>query len=520
METPAAPPSTRSGTLPLGSIRPRLWTRPLRTLTPETSYGFAVIHFAAAVLGRPLDPWQQWVVIHAGELLPDGRPRFRKVLIIVARQNGKTYLCAVLALYWLFVARIGLVLGTSTKLDYAAESWKNAVLIAQDIPGLASRIPRRGGVLDGKGSQQLMTTERCRYKIGTADRKGGRSLPVERLIMDELREHSTWDAYNAAVYAMAAQPHGQAFMITNQGDATAVVLKQLRDDALGWIDNGEGDSRLGLFEYSAPLGADPLDPHTWALANPNLGRRIDHDSIASEAITATKPGADPNKLTGFLTEQLCMEVPNLDPAIRPEEWAACLDPGDLAAARSRLVVVVDLAPDGQHATLAAAAMLDDGRVRVETMYAWSGPGCVAQLERELPDWVARVRPQIVGWMPNGPAAAVAATIADRRKAGVRGVWPPAGVTIAEIRTEIPALCMGFAEQVNGHQVAHSGQQLLDAQVQHAAKAHKPSGVWLFERSGETQTHVDALYAVAGAAHLARTLPTAVGKPRIIKPRAR
>ncbi|MEV0899255.1 terminase, partial [Actinoplanes sp. NPDC049802] len=166
-----------------------------------------MIWFAATVLEEPLDPWQQWIVIHIGELLPDGRPRFRQVLMIVARQNGKTHLCKVLALYWLFVERIRLVLGTSTKLDYAAESWHAAVDTAMGIPALAKRIPKRGGVLKGKGAEQLKTSERCRYRIGTADRTGGRSLPVERLICDELREHHTWDAYNAAMYAMNAQPH-------------------------------------------------------------------------------------------------------------------------------------------------------------------------------------------------------------------------------------------------------------------------------------------------------------------------
>src|SRR5689334_19115868 len=86
-----------------GSVTPRLWTRPLRPLTPGTSYGFAVIDFARDVLGTPLDPWQQWVVIHAGELLEDGRPRFRTVLLLVARQQGKTTLLKVLSLFWLYV---------------------------------------------------------------------------------------------------------------------------------------------------------------------------------------------------------------------------------------------------------------------------------------------------------------------------------------------------------------------------------------------------------------------------------
>lgn len=519
------PPPTRQKTpslasaqaaLPLGSTRPRLWTRPLRKLTPETSYGYRVIWFAAVVLGMPLDPWQQWAVIHLGELLPDGRPRFRRVLMIVARQNGKTHLLMVLSLYWIFVERIGLVLGTSTKLDYAAESWTAAVNAALAIPALAKRIPARGGVRRGKGAEVLTTTDRCRYKIGTADRSGGRSLPVERLILDELREHKTWEAYNASYYAMNAQPHGQAVMITNQGDEKAVVLKEVRAEALAYIETGAGDERLGLFEWSAWEGCDPLDPYAQAAANPQLGRRMDHDTMRSAALAATAPGASGEKLTGYLTENLCMDVPNLDPAIDPGAWAACCEHASLDDARSRLAACVDLSPDGLHGTLAVAALMPDGRIRIETVTVWEGPGAAAKLERELPAWVGRVRPQVIGWMPTGPAAAVAATLADRRKAGVRG-WPPPGVTVTEIRAELPAVAMGFVELVNSGGVLHGGQDMLDQQVRGAEK-HRRGDVWVFGRSGDA--HVDAVYAVAGAAHLARTLPTAVGKPRVIVPKGR
>ncbi|MEZ5411043.1 MAG: hypothetical protein R2761_23635 [Acidimicrobiales bacterium] len=70
-----------------GSVEPRIFTPPLRELTPETSFGYDVIDFAREVMGIELDPWQQWLAIHVGELLPDGRPRFRYVLILVARQR-------------------------------------------------------------------------------------------------------------------------------------------------------------------------------------------------------------------------------------------------------------------------------------------------------------------------------------------------------------------------------------------------------------------------------------------------
>jgi hypothetical protein len=74
----------------LGRTEPRVFTPPLRELTPETSAGFSVVQFAEEILGIELLPWQRWFLIHALELRPDGKFRFRKVLCLVARQNGKT----------------------------------------------------------------------------------------------------------------------------------------------------------------------------------------------------------------------------------------------------------------------------------------------------------------------------------------------------------------------------------------------------------------------------------------------
>lgn len=44
----------------VGSETPRIYTPPLRELTPDTSYGFSVIEFADKVLGVNLFPWERW----------------------------------------------------------------------------------------------------------------------------------------------------------------------------------------------------------------------------------------------------------------------------------------------------------------------------------------------------------------------------------------------------------------------------------------------------------------------------
>jgi len=524
----------------LGCTVPRLWTRPLVVgppgpcgcdcaLTPATSYGFEVDEFARDTLGAPLDPWERWAAIHAGELLPDGTPRFSTVLILVARQNGKTHLLVVLTLYWLFRARLAMVLGTSTKLDYARESWLKAVKLARSIPELRAGIPVRGGIRKANGEQELIYApsgdvddlDACRYKIAASNEEGGRTLTVNRLILDELRQHHSYEAWDAAEPTTSA-PGSQIWGLSNAGSVKSVVLNDMQDDArkfIEWWDreSGErgvaellaapdmpGDYRTGLFEWSTPDDADPTDVHELARANPNMGRRKDREKLLAKARTAVRVGGE--ALTGFKTEHMCIRVKLLNPALDPEAWLDCREPGGLDAVRSRVAMVWDVAPDLLHVALYAAAVLPDGRVRVDPVKAWEGPGCTTKARRELPPWIARTKPRALGWLPNGPGAALAADMKPRP-----GEWPPPGVNLEEIKADVPAVCMGFDELVGSRQLVHSGDPLLDSQVE-GAEWLKKGDRKVFSRRGDG--HVNAVYAAAGAAHLARTLPPDLGPFRI------
>ncbi len=492
---PATLPTNSEPDELLGSVTPRLYTPPLRDLTPDTSYGFDVIDFARDVLGTPLDPWEEWTVIHAGELLPDGRPRFRTALIIVARQNGKTMLARVLTLYWLFIEQVPLVLGLANKLAYAKVSWQAVLSSAKHNQWLK---PEIGKTRFAIGEECLTTTDGAEYRIAAANKDAGRSLTVHRLILDELRSHKSWDAWNAATNAMNAVPHGQVVAITNQGDDESVVLDALRGSALAYLETGRGDKRLGLFEYSAPDGADPTDPQALAAANPNLGRRVDFSALMAAAQRAKRAGGE--ELTGFRTEVLCQRVHLLDPAIDPDRWDRCLrvEPLDLALHREQVALCVDVSLDGSHATLVAAALLD-GKVHTEVVAAWDGYGCTKELRAELPRIVERVRPRALGWFPNGPAAAVAAELADRK---VRG-WPARRVVIDELKGETTAVCMGLADMVQAGELRHPGDEILTAHVRAASKLYR-GDAYVYSRKGSGP--IDAAYALAGAVHLARTLP--------------
>ena len=503
-----------------GHTEPRIFTPPLRPLTPETSYGFSVNRFADGVLHHPFDPWQQWTAIHAGELLEDGRPRFRIVLILVARQNGKTEIPVVLSLYWQFVECVPLILGTSTKLEYAKESWAKAVKLAEKVQAraithgddeaidFAASIPRKGWKRETNGEQESKALvevadgdwQESRYKIAPANEEGGRSLTIHRLVCDELRQHKNYSAWGAAEPATNAVWDAQIWAMSNAGDATSVVLNDLREQALHYIQTGEGDPRIGLFEWSAPDDARPDDIEGLRHANPNLGYRKDPDVLLRKGQNAMRKGGD--VLAMFETEDMCRTVRNLAPAINATAWSSGWVEGDLSAYRDRVALFLDVSMDGLHATLAAAAQLPDGKVRGEIVAAWEGAEATRKMRGDLPGIVVKVAPRALGWLPSGPAAAQASAL----KARPGESWPPAGVVLAPVTSEAPAVCMGLADLVNGGQLLHATDPLLD---DHAAGAEKltTGDRWVFSRRGGG--HVDGLYALAGAVHLARSLPAPV-----------
>jgi hypothetical protein len=469
----------------LGRVEPRLWTPPLRDLTPETSCGFDQIEFARDFLGRPMDPWQQWLAIHAGELLEDGRPRFRVVIVVVARQNGKTELPVILSLYWQVVEQVGMILGTSTKIDYARESWMKAVKLAERAPGLSDLVPshrtlgsdavkRRRLWLRQANGEQESELEGSRYKIAAANEEGGRSLTLDRLVLDELRQHHDYSAWDAAMNAGNAVRDFQAWALSNAGTARSVVLNDERAAALKFIETGEGDWRTGLFEWSAPDGADPMDLDALACANPNLGRRIDPDALLSEARKAVQAGGE--KLAGFRTEIMCQTVATLTPEIDAELWASRADPE--SQIEGRVGIALEVALDQGSTAIAAAGWRPDGRTHAEVIDERPGTSWTPQRVVEL---VQAWDPVMIALDPSSPAGHLAA---DLRRALAEARLDP-DLVHEMAASELAASFGGLKAAVADGTFRHLGQPGVDAELEEATTRQVGDGgrAWGRRRSG-------------------------------------
>lgn len=468
---PAKVASRSSGRL-VGSVRPRLWTPPLRPLNRRTSRGYEVADFAE-LAGEPLQPWQAWLCKHALELRPDGTYRFRTVLVLVARQNGKSSVKRTVTLWRMYLDRTRTVLGLAQDVALAREQWQ---LCQDTIHGCPDLEAEWGGARNVNGDERFWLTNGSRYLIKAMNRKAGRGYAIQEVNIDELREQRDWASWSAVSKTIMAQRDAQLWALSNAGDDESVVLNQLRDAALA----GRDDS-IGLFEWSAPEGCELDDPRAWAQANPGLGHVISEQAIRSAL------GTDPPEV--FRTEVLCQRVAHLDAAVDIGAWRACTDAqGSLRGQKDRLAACLDVAPDGGHATLAAAAVLGDGRVRVQIVKAWRSTD---EARFQLADVLDQLAPVQFAWYPGGPAAALAPILRAR----------PGQVELQG--GKVGEACQGLADLTTTRRVVHPGDPLLDAHIGGASKLPTGDG-WRFTRRGAG--HVDAAYAAAGAVYCAQTMP--------------
>ena len=354
----------------IGVTEPRIFSPPLRDLNPDTSLGFACVEYAKKILGKNLYPWQEWALIHAleiiGELDGEWRFRFRTVLFLISRQNGKTVLSEVIASFFLNVLGVGSIFGTSLSLDKAEEVWEAVINDQESISELKGDIDR---ISRTNGNKRLILTGLRQYKVGAPTRRAGRGDSNDLVMLDEIREHRDWETWSAAAASTNAKPNGLIVCFSNAGDPDSVVLRQLRSQAIAVIEGGSAadfggnldNSALGLFEWSAPDGSATDDMEALAQANPALG----YGYLTERALLANRATFPDNK---FRSECMCQQVETILPQPFPGgAWEAGLDMQSIIAPESELFFGLDLSQDRRWASIAVCGMRPDGNYHIEVV---------------------------------------------------------------------------------------------------------------------------------------------------------
>lgn len=348
-----------------GITEPRLFTHELRPLTEETSLGFACIEYAQTVLRKTLYPWQEWALIHSleivGSLEDSWHFRYRTVLFLISRQNGKTVLSEVLASFFLNVLMAENIFGTSLSLEKAEEVWEAVIGDQESFPELSGDITR---ISRTNGKKRLELKGGRRYKVGAPSRRAGRGDSNDLVMLDEIREHRDWETWSAAAASTNAKPNGLIICFSNAGDPDSIVLRQLRAQALGQQVNLGGDvdaNTLGLFEWSAKEGSETDDLEAIAQANPAMGYGL----LTERAILANRETFPEMK---FRSECMCQQVETILPAPFPDgAWEAGTDPASFIPIAEPVTFGIDLSQDRRWTSIAACGLREDGNWHIEVV---------------------------------------------------------------------------------------------------------------------------------------------------------
>jgi hypothetical protein len=482
----------------IGSTTPRFFTPPLAHhvdptaefgMTEESSWGFDCIDFLEIVCGWHLLPYQKWLYVHALEKGENGEGfRFKILLILIARQNGKTKWLKGLGLWRLFLSRYGradkfcpgarLAIIAAQNLDYAESTLKDVVDEIRDNPTLVKELINHRQT---NGKHRAILTNRRSWRAATASRKGARSLSVDIAMLDELREHTTSDAWNAIVPTTTVRKYSQVVCTSNAGDLRSVVLRSLRDGALRRVTTGETlETQTGFFEWSVPQEEDPRDPDFWYMANPAMGLLNDFTINDLKGYLEAMESRD---LPGFQTEHLCQWVDSLEAGIIPaEHWQETTDTSSRRDPSSPIYACLDVNYQRSRSFVAIAAKRADGATHIEVIQAARGTDWV------IP-WLLERKHKFTGIVVEKQGAPASGLIDEMEHAGIKVMpWGPT--------QEVAAGCGLLYDLVVQHEIFHRPSGVLDRAAA-SGVSRSISEAWAFSRRN-SPVDVSPLMACAGA----------------------
>jgi phage terminase large subunit-like protein len=437
----------------------------------------AVARFAADYVRVPrghgvrkplrLRPWQRELIAATW----DSRPRPRVAGWMLGRGNGKTSMCAVLALYELLAGAEGAqVVVVATDERQASLAFRAAARMVELHPALEARV-------QVYADQLTVPARGASFQVLPAVPKRLEGLDYTLAIVDEAGRVDT-DVYEVVTLASGKQKASMVLAIGTPGpELEDTVLGRLRSYAL----DHPGDPLVVWREHSAAGFEDhPVDcAHCWELANPALG-----DFLAEDGLRACLPPQ--MREASFRRARLCQLADQLEDAwLPPSAWAACADATRSIPDGAEVVLSFDGSFNGDTTVLTVATV--DQRPHVDLVELWEAAG------RQVPivDVEQAIRQACRRWR-------VLEIAADPfRWARSLQLLEGEGLPVMEYPQSpgrmTPATAR-FYEAVVNQQMTHSGDSRLARHVGNAVLREDARGARLAKERRDSPRRIDAAVA--------------------------
>lgn len=414
----------------------------------------------------PPDDWQADILLAGMGRDRAGRWVADEVGEVIPRQNGKTLP--------LFGRALWGVLNGEKLIRWSSHEFKTSGEAYYDLRALCEHeaFPLGARFYVSNGKEAIHFSNGCRLTFIARSRSSGRGMGADLIVLDEAlmlkNQHMA-----ALKSTQAARKSPQIWLASSAPLEDSEVLRRYALSAR------RGDaSRLCWLEWCADVDDDPSDPATWRKANPALGTRLSESFTASEMI-ALSPEDFARERLGIWHED---ETPSVFGA---GVWESCRDSHARPPAGARWALAADIAPDRSRASLAAAGLLEDGRIVAEVLEAREGAAWIASHIQEL--LIARK-----------PSALVIDGLGQG--AAVIGELERQDISVDRLTAEgMVAACSGIYDRVMQRTVAHLGQPELDSAVAGARQRELGDSGWAWSRR-RSSADITPLVAVTLAVH--------------------
>lgn len=260
-------------------------------------------HSKGKMGGQPfkLELWQKALIAATFGFVHkiDGTRKYRELILIVARKNGKSTLGSAIALYMLVAdGEAGPeVVSAATKKDQAKIIWLEAKRMVKKSPALRKRVKTLVAELVSEFNDGS-------FKPLSSDSNTLDGLNVHCALIDELQAIEDKNLYDVIVDGTSAREQPLTVITTTAGTVREGIFDIKYDEAeriiQGYDDpNGYKDERVLPIIYELDKREEWTDPKCWKKANPGLGTIKKYDELKRKV---EKAKANPLLVKNLLTK--------------------------------------------------------------------------------------------------------------------------------------------------------------------------------------------------------------------------
>ena len=293
--------------------------------------------------------WQEWLLRHVLEKYPEdyhdpklaGELRYTQVCISVSRQNGKSLLGSLLAVY-LLLWKGGQVLSVANSIEQAGIIYRRVMVAINENPAL----------------RDMFRTSETRGISSKDFRRSYSVKPNKEAALQGLAASTVYDEQwlikpenYAAVVLGTSAIKGVVYGISTSGNENSTLLAQLYQTGQDAIDGKPGLERFGFFIWQADENASVTDDKAILQANPTVAEgHMDLEQVKRDLLVLPEREAKQYRLN--------LMVAGVDDIWMPQNlFNQCLVDDDIP--EGRVVFGIDRDHSWNYATVTAAIKRED-----------------------------------------------------------------------------------------------------------------------------------------------------------------